>query len=187
MARRDPGPDERDYADVGSADTGRRRGLFRALAVAAAAVLAVALVAGLMGLRAIDGGSEGPATLALAPDDAEVVALGRRIYAEHCAACHGANLEGEPDWRTRRADGRLPAPPHDPTGHTWHHPTDELFALTKYGVEAVVGGGYESDMPAYAGVLTDAEILAVLSYIKSTWPEPIRAAHDRRTRAATER
>ncbi|TNE39067.1 MAG: cytochrome c, partial [Sphingomonadales bacterium] len=30
----------------------------------------------------------------------------------------------------------------------------------------------------YADTLSDAEIIAVLSYIKSTWPEEIRARHD---------
>ena len=31
--------------------------------------------------------------------------------------------------------------------------------------------GYESDMPAFEGILSDDEIVAVLAYIKSTWPE----------------
>lgn len=115
----------------------------------------------------------------LDPRDAEKVALGARVYAEHCAACHGADLEGQPDWRQRRPDGRLPAPPHDETGHTWHHPPEQLFALTKHGPEALAGGGYRSDMPAYEGILSDQEIWAVLSYIKSRWPREIQARHDR--------
>lgn len=112
------------------------------------------------------------------PDDRDKVALGARVYADSCAACHGANLEGQPNWRQRRSDGRLPAPPHDASGHTWHHPDAQLFALTKYGPAALAGGGYQSDMPAYEGVLSDAEIWAVLSYIKSRWPQQIRARHD---------
>jgi mono/diheme cytochrome c family protein len=110
-------------------------------------------------------------------DDPQKVALGARLYAEHCAACHGADLEGQPDWRRRRPDGRLPAPPHDESGHTWHHPAAQLFALTKHGPAAIVGGGYQSDMPAYAGTLSDAEIWAVLSYLKSRWPAEIQARH----------
>ena len=97
-----------------------------------------------------------------------------------CASCHGANLEGQANWRQRKPDGRLPAPPHDETGHTWHHPDAQLFALTKYGPANLVSqGSYESDMPGYDGVLSDAEIVAVLSYIKSTWPREIRKQHDR--------
>ena len=100
---------------------------------------------------------------------------GKAVYAAHCAACHGANLEGQPDWRQRRADGKLPAPPHDPSGHTWHHDDETLFRITKHGVAAFAGAGYATDMPAYDGVLGDEDIRAVLAYIKSTWPEPIRA------------
>lgn len=107
------------------------------------------------------------------PQDARQVALGERVYVEHCASCHGADLEGQPDWRSRGPDGRLPAPPHDETGHTWHHPDEVLFRITKHGLSALVAD-YESDMPAYADVLTDTEIWAVLAFIKSQWPQPIQ-------------
>lgn len=121
------------------------------------------------------------------PDDPEQVALGREIYALECASCHGANLEGQPNWRQRKPDGRLPAPPHDKTGHTWHHPDELLFALTKQGPRALARPGYESDMPAYADKLTDAEIWAVLAYIKSRWPKEIRERQEAITRRAKER
>jgi mono/diheme cytochrome c family protein len=116
--------------------------------------------------------------LTLKPDNPRVVALGERIYRQDCASCHGADLEGQPNWRTRLANGRLPAPPHDETGHTWHHSDAVLFHITKEGPAAFAGGNYESDMPGYGDVLSDAEIIAVLSYIKSTWPADIRAAQD---------
>ena len=95
--------------------------------------------------------------------------VGRQLYAENCAACHGANLEGQPNWRERLPSGRLPAPPHDATGHTWHHSDEQLFQITKHGLEALVPD-YESDMPGFGDVLSDEEIRAVLDYIKSTWP-----------------
>ena len=101
------------------------------------------------------------------------VALGRQLYAVHCAGCHGANLEGQPEWQTRLPSGRMPAPPHDASGHTWHHSDDQLFAITKRGVSAIVPG-YESDMPGFEGVLSEDEIRAVLAFIKSTWPEKER-------------
>ena len=99
---------------------------------------------------------------------------GAALYAEHCAACHGANLEGQPNWRTRKSDGRLPAPPHDETGHTWHHPDALLFAITKHGTEAMSTSDYKSDMPGFGDILSDTEIQAVLDYIKSRWPEEIQ-------------
>ncbi len=112
--------------------------------------------------------------------DAGAVARGAEIYEDSCASCHGGKLEGEANWRQPGADGRLPAPPHDPTGHTWHHPDMVLFRLTKYGPEALVGGDYESNMPGFDGILSDQEIVEVLAYIKSTWPEEIIEAHNMR-------
>ena len=105
------------------------------------------------------------------PSNAEQVALGERVYQAQCASCHGANLEGQPNWRERLATGKLPAPPHDPSGHTWHHSDALLFAITKHGIDRYAPPGYQSDMPPFAGRLTDEEIWAVLAYIKSTWPE----------------
>ena len=105
-----------------------------------------------------------------APVTAEQIELGQEVYAANCASCHGANLEGRPDWRRRNVNGRMPAPPHDASGHTWHHADRPLFTITKLGVGAVVPG-YESDMPAFEGILSDDEIAAVLAFIKSTWPE----------------
>jgi mono/diheme cytochrome c family protein len=110
--------------------------------------------------------------------DPGVLALGDRVYQRECAGCHGTRLEGQPDWQTRLPNGRLPAPPHDPSGHTWHHPAEQLFGIVKDGVQAFAPAGYESDMPAYAGRLSDAEIWAVLAWIKSTWPADIRSHHD---------
>jgi mono/diheme cytochrome c family protein len=110
--------------------------------------------------------------------DTGKVALGKTNSAAHCASCHGADLEGQPNWRQRRANGRLPAPPQDETGHTWHHPPDQLFALTKFGPAALAGGGYQSDMPGFGGTLSDDEIWAVLSFIKSRWPQHIRERYD---------
>ncbi len=116
--------------------------------------------------------------------DPDLVALGTGVYAEHCASCHGKNLEGEPNWRQRKADGTLPAPPHDANGHTWHHPDTQLFELTKLGPAAVAGGGYRSAMVGYADVLEDREIWAVLAYIKSRWPADIRDAQAQRDKAS---
>ena len=90
------------------------------------------------------------------------------------SSCGGAELAGQPDWRRRKPNGRLPAPPHDASGHTWHHPDALLFAITKNGlVPPHAPPGYASDMPAFAGVLSDDEIRAVLAYIQSRWPKQV--------------
>lgn len=114
------------------------------------------------------------------PENADQVVQGRVVYAQHCASCHGDGLQGQPNWRIRNADGKLPAPPHDDTGHTWHHADEQLFRITKGGVRPPLAPeGYESDMPSFAGVLTDEEIWAILSFIKSTWSEKSRAYQER--------
>jgi len=142
--------------------------------------VAVLAVAGLAAALLVAGNPfRGPGRL-LRPADAQLVAQGRQVYAAHCAACHGPRLEGQPNWRQRGADGRLPAPPHDASGHTWHHPDDMLFRITKYGVAKAANlKDYESAMPAYEGQLSDQEIVAVLSWIQSQWPAEIRARVDR--------
>jgi mono/diheme cytochrome c family protein len=99
---------------------------------------------------------------------------GKLDYDQHCASCHGLNLEGQPNWQKRLPNGRLPAPPHDASGHTWHHSDAELFTMVKDGLSALVPG-YESDMPAFAGTLDDRQIRDVLAYIKSRWPPAIAA------------
>lgn len=120
------------------------------------------------------------------PNDPVLVAAGQAVYAAQCAACHGAKLEGQPNWKTPNADGSLPAPPHDASGHTWHHPDAVLFRITRLGGQAVAPPGFASGMPAFGDTLNDREISAVLAFIKSTWPGNIRArqeAIDRRAAA----
>ena len=135
---------------------------------AALALGGVALVLVSVGMSLFLSGDEG-----VTANDARL-AEGARLYAAHCAACHGADLEGQPNWRQRGPDGMLPAPPHDASGHTWHHSGRHLFAITKYGTEALVGGDYRSQMRGFADELSDDEIWAVLGYIQSRWPEDIR-------------
>ena len=139
---------------------GKRRGLHWLLAAAGAVVLAATGLALWRDRPGID------------PRDEARVAAGRRIYDAQCAACHGAQLEGQPNWRERLPNGRLPAPPHNAEGHTWHHPDQELFGLVKEGLKPgkYAPPGYESDMPAFGGRLSDEEIRSVLAYLKSTWP-----------------
>jgi len=111
----------------------------------------------------------------LRANDKVIVAQGKKLFATTCAACHGVNLEGEENWQDPNPDGTLPAPPHDKDGHTWHHKDQLLFDLTKFGLAKYLEQpDYNTNMPVYDGVLRDDEIIAVLSYIKSTWPKDIQ-------------
>ncbi len=130
-------------------------------------------IAALAALMAGCGERGGPDPLA--------VSEGENIYRIECASCHGAKLEGQPDWRTRRPDGKLPAPPHDATGHTWHHPTELLASIIKLGmVPPNAPEGYVSDMPGFRSKLDDRQILAVLAYIETQWPPEIKASRAER-------
>ena len=125
-----------------------------------------------------------PGSDPVSPSEAALAAEGAPIYAEYCAACHGANLEGQPNWRSPLPTGGLPAPPHDETGHTWHHPDQQLFEITKYGGQAVAPAGFQSNMPAFEDQLTDRQITAVLRFIRSRWPQSIQDRHRRMSERA---
>jgi len=118
-------------------------------------------------------------TTNLLADNEEVVALGLEIYRERCSVCHGANLEGEENWRQREPFSRKRASPLNGTGWSWEHDDATLFAITKFGVHAMSGKGtLNSDMLAYEDLLSNNEIIAVLSYIKSVWPAEIQVKHE---------
>lgn len=114
--------------------------------------------------------------------DPEVLALGEEVYQTYCAACHGPEGEGQPNWQQRGPDGVYPAPPHDSTGHTWHHADSDLIEIIRLGGQAVYGSDQlQSGMPAFGDVLSDGEIRAVLEYIKTFWGEEERAFQERVT------
>jgi len=119
---------------------------------------------------------------------AESQERGQAIYAANCASCHGANLEGQANWRVPNEDGSFPAPPHNVEGHTWHHDDGMLINYTKVGgqkaMEDLGISDFKSAMPAFGEVLTDAQISDVWAYIKSTWTDRERTAQAERTAAA---
>ena len=95
------------------------------------------------------------------------VTRGAMVYAQECGTCHGANLEGAPDWKQSLPDGSLSPPPHDGSGHTWHHPDSLLLAIITEGGDLA----YNSKMHAFRDKLTEEERRAVLEFIKSKWGE----------------
>ena len=118
-----------------------------------------------------------PVATRIDADNLQLVAWGASVYAQHCAACHGGKLEGQPDWRRPGPDGRLPAPPHDESGHTWHHDDGYLIHVVQQGIVAGVDRppDYQGNMPGFGAVLTKEEIVATLSFIKSSWSFDYRA------------
>jgi hypothetical protein len=82
------------------------------------------------------------------------------IAANNCAAISSEIMQGEKVYQKYCQGG---------TGHTWHHPTVFLFQQIKNRKV-----NKASPMPPFSGILSDAEINAVIAYIKSLWPEDIR-------------
>jgi mono/diheme cytochrome c family protein len=112
------------------------------------------------------------ATAACGQADEAVTRLGAQVYRAQCAPCHGDAMQGGVDWKRPGADGRLPPPPHDSTGHTWHHADGLLFRIVAGGTAVALGDTAHASrygMPAFETRLTPEEIRAVLAYLKTTW------------------
>ena len=101
--------------------------------------------------------------------------LGKRVYAAKCAVCHQQNGEGVPGFvASLRANPRVVEPA-----------ANEVLAAVLNGVAR--GANARSQMPAYAGVLTDEEIAAVANLLRTSWghnaptvtPDVVRAARER--------
>lgn len=136
------------------------------------AVLAASAVAAALALRT-------PSTLRLHfadAENAETVLEGKKLYASHCASCHGRRLQGQLLWQVRDEFAGRRAPAHDQTGHTWQHSDEDLFAMTKFGRFPATPATVKSYMPAYAQNLSDEQILATVAYIKATWPLGLRVS-----------
>jgi mono/diheme cytochrome c family protein len=137
-----------------------------------AAVLSAAAV---VGSAAVHFGPPTPLHIADANDSA-IVLRGRRIYSDHCASCHGRYLQGQPLWQLIDDYARRRAPAHDETGHTWQHPDEDIFDMTKYGRFASAPSRDVSYMPAFREKLSDRDILATIAFIKARWPRGLRVA-----------
>jgi len=101
---------------------------------------------------------------------------GRDLYLANCSQCHGVNGEGQPNWLQRNPDGTFLAPPHDSTGHTWHHSDGLLFRIVREGGKIYEDPGFKSMMPAFGDTLNDEEIQAVITYLKILWDPEQRDA-----------
>ncbi|WP_275098537.1 c-type cytochrome [Sedimenticola hydrogenitrophicus] len=146
------------------------------------------IVAGLLSLLLV-ACSEEPAANAVGDQQASAavrswyrfdqVSAGARVYQENCAACHGKLAEGADNWRKAGPDGKYPAPPLNGSGHAWHHPLKILFHTIKNG-----SPGGQGNMPAWAGKLTDDEIIAAIAWFQSKWPQEIYQSWVQRDAAA---
>lgn len=110
------------------------------------------------------------------PSNRDQVRAGAVLYVEHCAECHGAALEGAENWQDSTEDGTYLPPPHDDSGHTWHHSDKVLFEYVKLGGDELFKDYPDiiSAMPGFGDQLTDEEIWAILAFIKDSWSDENR-------------
>jgi mono/diheme cytochrome c family protein len=102
------------------------------------------------------------------------VRLGKQVYMERCASCHGRHLQGQPLWQLRDANVHRRAPPLDQAGRAWQHADEELFFMAKHGHFANTARAPTSAMPVFEGVLDDRQIVAVIAFVKASWPIGLR-------------
>ena len=112
----------------------------------------------------------------LPPETLKAIAQGQELFGKNCAACHGKEAEGENRAHFRggrKDDGGYWAPALNGYAHTWHHPPQMLFSIIKDGSPAE-----GSPMKGWKDKMTDEEIRAVLTYLRSIWPKSIRDKYE---------
>ncbi|WP_457668823.1 c-type cytochrome [Thiolapillus sp.] len=99
---------------------------------------------------------------------AEQAVRGGVLFQKNCAECHKADASGDPNWKQTNAEGKLPPPPLNGTGHAWHHPMPMLQQIVRNG--GIPMGG---SMPAFKEKLTTEQINDILAWVQSHWPDKI--------------
>mgnify|MGYP003461605519 FL=1 len=93
-----------------------------------------------------------------APD---AMRLGAQVYDQQCAQCHGASGEGQPGAFPALAGNRAV---------TMASPINVVQAVLHGGyLPATAGNPRPFGMPPFTHVLNDAEVAAVLSFVRASW------------------
>jgi mono/diheme cytochrome c family protein len=108
----------------------------------------------------------------------EVRARGQTLYERHCAECHGAKGEGAAAFYPALAGNRAV---------TMRIPANVIRIVLSGGyLPATAGNPRPFGMPPFSHVLPDADIAAVVSYIRNAWgnaAEPVSDFQVRRYRS----
>ena len=98
-------------------------------------------------------------------------AAGQKVYSTNCSSCHQANGKGQPGVFPPLAGNAVVT--GDPT---------KVISIVKNGLSGKItvnGATYNGQMPAWKGTLSDADIAAVITYIRTSWGNkgtPVTAA-----------
>ena len=142
------------------------------------AAVAAIIIVGLGGLSLWLRGDHEQAGASQASVPSEQLTDGKTHYEASCASCHGIKGEGQPNWRSPTEQGVYPAPPHNNDGHTWHHPDQQLMEIMAQG-----GSLPSTGMPGFEGTLSQAQMEAILTYIKTFWGTEQRDFQEQVTRS----
>lgn len=103
--------------------------------------------------------------------DMAQLARGGNLFQKNCAACHGSNAEGAPNWQKPGPDGKYPPPPLNGTAHAWHHPMEALKRTIRDGTLKLGG-----NMPAWGDKLSVQDMEDVIAWFQAKWPDELYAA-----------
>jgi ubiquinol-cytochrome c reductase cytochrome b subunit len=86
---------------------------------------------------------------------------GAQVFATNCSGCHGANGQGTP--------GTFPPLAKNPNVTGDATPVIHTVLYGLQGKLVASGATYNGQMPAWKGQLSNADIAAVISYVRSSW------------------
>jgi mono/diheme cytochrome c family protein len=106
-----------------------------------------------------------------APPPQELMKLGEKLYGQHCADCHGKNGGG--------AAGEDGSPAYPPLAGNRtllaQEPVNAIRIVLNGGfAPSTAGNPRPYGMPPYSPVLNDAEVAAVVSYVRASWGNAAR-------------
>lgn len=93
---------------------------------------------------------------------------GEELFKANCQVCHGKEGIATKNWKARDADGNLPPPPLNGTAHTWHHSPAVLIRTIQQG-----GSKLGGTMPGFDGKLSLEDMVALVGYLSSLWPDDV--------------
>ncbi len=105
-----------------------------------------------------------PAVLTTA--DAPTQQRGAKLYEDHCAGCHGKQGEG-----ALTADGKPAYPPLAGNRTVTMNPPANLIRIVANGgfLPSTPGNPQPFGMPPFSQLLSDADIAAVITFIRTAW------------------
>jgi mono/diheme cytochrome c family protein len=101
----------------------------------------------------------------VAPPPEEIMKAGRKLYDHHCADCHGADgrgtsVAGHPAYPPLAGNGAL----------TMTDPVNAIRIVLNGGFPPTTAGNPRPfGMPPYSPLLDDAEVAAVVTYVRNSW------------------